>query len=316
MRAAALGDSTISWNSKVSFTKCPIRRLLNAVVITGCYLQEGHEGDAIPFLDPQPLLGDFDDYDDSFDHSTTPDFLPHFPDVTRRACEVYHQSQREARKATLTHSTPHKLQHRFRLRDAGQLLKESILASTPELHLSSCPPASAISKKHPPHLPIPQTAQALQTYHHTVTLFVPSQPTKPLKAQNTPYANIALCPPRAEVIGPSYPVSQSTLDDTRAGKGEKEFNNKPIFPSAPPCPPSSRLPDLARQILLPSALARTARLAHPPALRRGNQKPYHDAGIRNSSGSGAPTGRKGKTEGTANGRSNEPPTFVLPDSDA
>ncbi|KAG1836513.1 hypothetical protein DFJ58DRAFT_864995 [Suillus subalutaceus] len=305
MRAAALGDSTISWNSKVSFTKCPIRRLLNAVVITGCYLQEGHEGDAIPFLDPQPLLGDFDDYDDSFDHSTTPDFLPHFPDVTRRACEVYHQSQREARKATLTHSTPHKLQHRFRLRDAGQLLKESILASTPELHLSSCPPASAISKKHPPspsNPPNSTSAPNIPPYRHA---FRPLPAHQTLKAQNTPYANIALCPPRAEVIGPSYPVSQSTLDDTRAGKGEKEFNNKPIFPSAPPCP-----------ILLPSALARTARLAHPPALRRGNQKPYHDAGIRNSSGSGAPTGRKGKTEGTANGRSNEPPTFVLPDSDA
>ncbi|KAG1890517.1 uncharacterized protein F5891DRAFT_1213678 [Suillus fuscotomentosus] len=57
-------------------------------------------------------------------------------------------------------------------------------------------------------------------------------------------------------------VPQSTLDDVCAGKDDKESNNKPIFPSAPPRPvfsadkpvflvsqQSSCLPDLVRQIL-------------------------------------------------------------------
>lgn len=316
------------------------------------YLQEGHEDDEIPFIDPQPLLDDFDDYEDLFDRSTTPDFLPPLPDDTSRARSV---SPTPTPHTVKLEKPPSLIPQHITSNTVSDYVtqvnySESVLATTPEWHLPSRPPASAISRKQPPHLPTPQTAQALlQAYHHILTHPVPPPaPPNPLKhkvattllsqVQNNPrwnppdtlYANIAPCPPRVAVIGPSYPVPQSTLDDIRAGKDDKESNNKPIFPSVPPRPvfsadkpvflvsqQSSRLPDLARQILPPSVLARTTRLAHPPVLQRGNQKLYYGTGINapwNSSASGAPTGGKGKDEGAANGRSNEPPTFTLPDA--
>jgi hypothetical protein len=257
--------------------------LFNAVVITG-YLQEGHEDDEIPFIDPQPLLDDFDDYEDLFDRSTTPDFLPPLPDDTSRARSV---SPTPTPHTVKLEKPPSLIPQHITSNTVSDYVtqvnySESVLATTPEWHLPSRPPTSAISRKQPPHLPTPQTAQALlQAYHHILTHPVPPPaPPNPLKhkvattllsqVQNNPrwnppdtlYANIVPCPPRVAVIGPSYPVPQSTLDDIRAGKDDKDSNNKPIFPSAPPRPvfsadkpvflvsqQSSRLPDLARQIL-------------------------------------------------------------------
>ncbi|KAG1736221.1 hypothetical protein EDB19DRAFT_1722347 [Suillus lakei] len=291
------------------------------------YLQEGHEDDAIPFLDPQPLSDDFDDFDDIFDRSTTPDFLPPLPDDTSRPRSVSpaptpHPVKFEKLPSLVPqHITSNTVSDYVTQVDYS----ESVLASVPEWHLPSRPPASVIPRRQPPHLPTPQTAQALlQAYHHILTHPVPPPgPPNPLKHK---VATALL----SQSSAPSYPVAQSTLDDIRSGKDEKESNNKLIFPSAPPRPvfsadkpvflvsqQSSRLPDLARQILPPSVLARTTRLAHPPVLQRGNQKLYYGTGVSapwNSSASGAPTGAKGKEEGTANGRSNEPPTFTLPDA--
>ncbi|KAG0707183.1 hypothetical protein DFH29DRAFT_897379 [Suillus ampliporus] len=304
------------------------RRLDDLLEFRG-YLEEGHEEDAIPLLDALPSSSD-DLY-----RSPTPDFLPPLPDDTSRPRSV------SPKPTTATHPVkqekpPSLIPQHITSNTVSDYVTqvnyaESVLASTPEWHLPSRPQTSSLPRKQPPHLPTPQTEQALiQAYHHILTHPAPPPgPPNPAKhkvastllsqVQNNPrwnpqdtlYANLAPCPPRIALIGPSYPVAQSTLDDIRSGKDEKESDKKPIFPSAPT--PSY----LARQILPPSVLARTTRLAHPPVLQRGNQKLYYGAGISapwNSSASGAPTGTKGKDDSTANGRGNEPPTFTLPDA--
>ncbi|KAG1733075.1 uncharacterized protein EDB91DRAFT_1150378 [Suillus paluster] len=321
------------------------RRLDDLLEFRG-YLEDGHEDDAIPLLDLLPSSSD------ELYRSPTPDFLPPLPDDTSRPRSV---SPKPTAHPVKLEKPPSLIPQHITSNTVSDYVtqvnySESVLASTPEWHLPSRPPASALSRKQPSHLPTPQTEQALlQAYHHILTHPVPPPaPPNPAKhkvattllsqVQNNPrwslpdtlYANIAPCPPRVAVIGPSYPVAQSTLDDIRSGKDDKESDKKPIFPSAPPRPvfssdklvflasqQSSRLPDLARQILPPSVLARTTRLAHPPVLQRGNQKLYYGAGVSapwNSSSSGAPAGAKGKDDGIANGRGNEPPTFTLPDA--
>ncbi|KAJ8588598.1 hypothetical protein M405DRAFT_768872 [Rhizopogon salebrosus TDB-379] len=309
------------------------------------YLDEGHEDDAIPLFDVEDSSSDL--Y-----RSITPDFLPPFPDDTARTRSV---SPAPTPSPVKLEKPPSLIPQHISSNTVSDYVtqvdySESVLASTPEWHLPSRPPASALSQKQPPRLPTPQTEHALiQAYHHILTHSVPP-PTPPNPAKHkvattllsqvqnnarwdppdTLYANIVPCPPRIAAISPSYPVAQSTLDDIRAGKDDKEADKKALFPSAPPRPvfssdkpvflvsqQSSRLPDLARQILPPSVLARTVRLAHPPVLQRGNQKLYYGTGISapwNSSAPSAPPGAKGKDDGTANGRGNEPPTFTLPDA--
>jgi hypothetical protein len=216
--------------------------------------------------------------------STTPDFLPPFPDDTARTRSV---SPAPTPSPVKLEKPPSLIPQHISSNTVSDYVtqvdySESVLASTPEWHLPSRPPASALSQKQPPRLPTPQTEHALiQAYHHILTHSVPPPtPPNPAKhkvattllsqvqnnsrwdAPDTLYANIVPCPPRIAAISPSYPVAQSTLDDIRAGKDDKEADKKALFPSAPPRPvfssdkpvflvsqQSSRLPDLARQIL-------------------------------------------------------------------
>ncbi|KAG0699219.1 hypothetical protein DFH29DRAFT_983615 [Suillus ampliporus] len=269
-----------------SFPNTPVHRQVKTAVAG--YLEEGHEEDAMPLLDALPSASD-DLY-----RSPTPDFLPPLPDDTSRPRSV------SPKPTTATHPVKqekppslipqHITSHTVSDYVTQVNYAESVLASTPEWHFPSRPQASSLPRKQPPHLPTPQTEQALiQAYHHILTHPAP--------------------PP-----GPPNPAKTQRKDD-------KESDKKPIFPSAPSRPvfssdkpvflvsqQSSRLPDLARQILPPSVLARTTRLVHPPVLQRGSQKLYYGAA------SGAPTGTKGKDDTTANGRGNAPLTFTLPDA--
>ncbi|OAX40749.1 hypothetical protein K503DRAFT_582661 [Rhizopogon vinicolor AM-OR11-026] len=353
-----LDEYSISEGKELGRYASSSTRRLDDLLEFRSYLEDGHEDDAIPLLDFD--MEDLPDMEDSLDEDwlsdlyrhTTPDILPPFPDDTARPRSI---SPAPTPSPVKLEKPPSLIPQHISSNTVSDYVtqvdySESVLASTPEWHLPSRPPASAPSQKQPPRLPTPQTEHALiQAYHHILTHSVPPPaPPNPAKhkvattlltqVQNNPrwdspdtlYANIVPCPPRIAAIGPSYPVAQSTLDDIRAGKDDKEGDKKPIFPSAPPRPvfssdkpvflvsqQSSRLPDLARQILAPSVLARTTRLAHPPVLQRGNQKLYYGTGISapwNSSASGGPPGAKGKDDGVPNGRGNEPPTFTLPDA--
>ncbi|KAG0706317.1 hypothetical protein DFH29DRAFT_872344 [Suillus ampliporus] len=129
----------------------------------------------------------------------------------------------------------------------------------------------------------------------------------PLPSANNPcwnssdrtYANITPCSPRITVIGPSYPIAQSTLDEIRTGKDDKETDEKPIFPLAPPCPVFSydKPVFLVWAIFVPPRSC-TSDLA---SLR----------GTRQHQG---PADAKREDDGIANGRRNEPLTFTLPDA--
>jgi hypothetical protein len=269
----------ISWNSEVTFQTFFFTVRLKTT-ISPDYLDDGHEDDAIPLLD----MDDDASSSDLYRHAT-PDFLPPFPDDTSRTRSA---SPAPAPSPVKLEKPPSLIPQHISSNTVSDYVtqvdySESVLASTPEWHLPSRPPANALSQKQPPRLPTPQTEHALiQAYHHILTHPVPPPgPPNPTKhkvattllsqVQNNPrwdssdtlYANIVPCPPRIAVIGPSYPVAQSTLDDIRAGKDTKEGDSKkPIFPSAPPRPvfssdrpvflvsqQSSRLPELARQIL-------------------------------------------------------------------
>jgi len=241
------------------------------------YLEDGHDDNTIPLLDLEAS------YSDLY-RSTTPDFLPPFPDDTSRTRSA---SPIPTPSPVKLEKPPSLIPQHISSDTVSDYVtqvdySQSVLASTPEWHLPSRPPASSLSQKQSPRLPTPQTEHALiQAYHHILTHPVPPPvPPNPAKhrvsttllsqVQNNPrwdppdtlYANIVPCPPRISAIGPSYPVGQSTLNDIRAGKDDKEGDKKPIFPSAPPRPvfssdkpvflvsqQSSRLPDLARQIL-------------------------------------------------------------------
>jgi len=157
---------------------------------------------------------------------------------------------------------------------------DSVLASAPSWHLPGPPPSLASSKMQSVRFPTPSPQQALlSAYHHILTHPIsqvgPANPAKhkvamALLAQiqsnsrwdapSTLYGNVVPCPPRVSAIGPSYPVSISTLEDIKAGKEVDE--KKPTLPPAPPravfssdklvflaSQQASRIPELARQVL-------------------------------------------------------------------
>ncbi|KIK80984.1 hypothetical protein PAXRUDRAFT_833185 [Paxillus rubicundulus Ve08.2h10] len=229
---------------------------------------------------------------------------------------------------------------------------DSVLASTPQWHLPSKPNHMRTPKSQSLRFPTPSTQPALlAAYHHILTHPV-SQPVPPNPAKHkvamalisqiqhntrwdapsTLYAGIVPCPPRVVPIGPSHPIAHATLEHIRAGKDvEKDLEKRPLLPPAPPRPvfsndkpvflashQSSRLPELARQVLPGSVLSRTSRLTHPPVLQRGSQKLYFGPGVAapwNSSltgGSGTHGGKGGEDSRMINGR--EAPSFTLPEA--
>ncbi|KAF9238395.1 hypothetical protein BU15DRAFT_47719 [Melanogaster broomeanus] len=284
---------------------------------------------------------------------STPDFLPPFPDASRpqspAPAPVPHPVKLER--------PPSPLPQHIASVTAGDYItqvpySDSVLASTPQWHLPSQPTSIRTSNSQSLRFPKPSTQQALlAAYHHILTHPV-SQPGPPNPAKHkvaiallsqiqqntrwdslsTLYANIAPSPPRVALIGPSYPIAHTTLDDIRAGKDvEKDSEKRALLPPAPPRPVfsnekpvflashySSRLPELARQVLPGSVLSRTSRLTHPPVMQQGSQKLYYGPGVPapwNSSltgASGTPGIRGGEDPSVVNGR--EAPSFILPDA--
>ena len=220
----------------------------------------------------------------------TPDFLPPFPDASQprspSPAPAPHAVKMERPSSPLT-------QHITSITAGDYLIQvpysESVLANTPSWHLPSQSSATRTSKSQPPRFPTPSTQQALlAAYHHILTHPV-SQPGPPNPAKHkvamtllsqiqnntrwdappTLYANVVPCPPRIATIGASYPIAHSTLEDIRSGKDvDKDSDKRPMLPPAPPRPvfsndkpvflasqQSSRLPELARQVLPVCTLA-------------------------------------------------------------
>ncbi|KAI0063291.1 hypothetical protein BV25DRAFT_1854246 [Artomyces pyxidatus] len=221
----------------------------------------------------------------------------------------------------------------------------STLASTPEWHLPSSTliNASQHITPTPSHLPVPQVQPALlAAYHHILTHPPPANPNAAnpsrhrvamallRQAQRNPrwepadtlYGSTPPNAPAVAAIGPSHAVMIGTTpsDDRKDKEEEKKL------PSAPPRPvatleritplvslQSSRIPELAREILPGAVYSRTTRLAHPPVLSRGPEKLLYGPGVAASWNSAlgptppsavpTPTTGKGK-ESTANGLPN------------
>ncbi|KAH7885876.1 hypothetical protein F5I97DRAFT_1809135 [Phlebopus sp. FC_14] len=281
-----------------------------------------------------------------------PKFLPPFPDASRQPSPsptpLAHPVKMERPSSPLP-------QHIASSTAADYVTQvpysDSVLATTPQWHLPTPPTSFPASRSQAPRFPTPATQPALfSAYHHILTHPVkdtgPPNPAKHKVAmallsqmQNNPrwdapdtlFANIVPCPPRVAPIGPSYAIAHSTLADWRAGKDpDRDMERKSALPPAPPRPvfsndkqvflPSqqgSRLPELARQVLPGSVLARTSRLTHPPILQRGTQRLFYGPGISapwNSSSSG-PGGKAIEDSSTmANGRGAEAPAFTLPEA--
>ncbi|KAF9219322.1 hypothetical protein BS17DRAFT_761064 [Gyrodon lividus] len=303
------------------------------------------------------LMADEDqEEDEESEHPTSPytrDFLPPFPDASRPQSS----SPTPAPHPVKMERPPSPLPQHIASVTAGDYItqvpySDSVLASTPQWHLPSKPISIRPSKSQSMRFPTPSTQPALlAAYHHILTHSV-SQPGPPNPAKHkvamallsqiqhntrwdapsTLYANIVPCPPRVAPIGPTYPIAHTTLEDIRAGKDvEKDFEKRPLLPPAPPRPvfsndqlvflashQSSRLPELARQVLPGSVLSRTSRLTHPPVLQRGSQKLYFGPGVPapwNSSltgASGTQGGKGGEDSSVVNGR--EAPSFTLPEA--
>ncbi|KAF8901049.1 hypothetical protein CPB84DRAFT_1680169 [Gymnopilus junonius] len=182
---------------------------------------------------------------------------------------------------------------------------QSSLSSTPEWHLPSAPPQPTQTPTRQNRPPIPQIEPSLlAAYHHILTHPPPSDlpPLNPARhkvamallqesltnSRWTPadsvFGSVGPCPPRVATIGPSYPIA---IGDTH---GDKDKDTKlPPTISRPVSGPeriaplvgqqTSRIPDLARQVLPPTILARTSRLSHPPVLHRGNKPLTYGTGI-------------------------------------
>lgn len=222
--------------------------------------------------------------------SFTPDFLPPFPD----ASQPHSPSPAPAPHAVKMERPPSPLPQHITSITAGDYLiqvpyAESVLGNTPSWHLPSQPSAMRTSRPQPPRFATPSTQQALlAAYHHILTHPV-SQPGPPNPAKHkvamtllsqvqhntrwdaspTLYANVVPCTPRIAPIGPSYPIAHSALEEIRSGKDiDKDSDKRPMLPPAPPRPvfsndkpvflasqQSSRLPELARQVLPVGILA-------------------------------------------------------------
>ncbi|KAF8550712.1 hypothetical protein OG21DRAFT_1419236 [Imleria badia] len=281
--------------------------------------------------------------------SFTPDFLPPFPDASQPRSPSPTPAPHAVKMERPTSPLP---QHITSITAGDYFIQvpysESVLAGTPSWHLPT-PSATRTSKHTPPRFPTPSTQQALlAAYHHVLTHPV-SQPGPPNPSKHkvamtllsqvqhntrwdtpsTLYANVVPCPPRITSIGPSYPVAHSALEDIRSAKdADKESDKRPMLPPAPPRPvfsndkpvflasqQSSRLPELARQVLPGPVLSRTSRLTHPPVLQRGSQKLYYGPGVPapwNSSVVSAAQGGKGEDGGMTNGQ--DASSFTLPDA--
>ncbi|EPQ55838.1 hypothetical protein GLOTRDRAFT_76055 [Gloeophyllum trabeum ATCC 11539] len=214
---------------------------------------------------------------------------------------------------------------------------ESSLSSVPEWHLPKPPSSPGLETSHsrPFVLPTPQIQPTLlAAYHHILTHPPPpttggGNPSKhkvalALIAENqrrprwdppdTLYASVQPCPPRVAAIMPTYPVPINAPPTPTEGKGDKtpdpNKEKKSGLPSAPPKPvapteriapmisqQSSRIPELARQILPSSVYTRTTRLTHPPVLMKGTQKLTYGPGMNapwNSMAAPTPAGGKAK----------------------
>ncbi|RDB23589.1 Serine/threonine-protein kinase STY46 [Hypsizygus marmoreus] len=191
---------------------------------------------------------------------------------------------------------------------------QSSLSGIAEWHLPSQPPPppSQTLQTRNSRLPTPQTEPALfSAYHHILTHPPPANLNPPslsrhkvamallAQTQTTPrwdppdtlYSSVAPCAPRVATIGPTYPMAIGDSGSDSKGKvdgKDKDFKFPPTLPrpvsSSERLTPlvsqqSSRIPDLARNVLPPTIMARTSRLTHPPALQRGSKVLVYGSGV-------------------------------------
>ncbi|KAF8200356.1 hypothetical protein BJ912DRAFT_1029788 [Pholiota molesta] len=184
---------------------------------------------------------------------------------------------------------------------------QSSLASVPEWHLPSAPPPSSSSSLiRQPNLPTPQVEPSLLSAYHYILTHPPPPELPPLNPQrhkvamslikqtqtnprwnpaDTLFGSVGPCPPRVATIQPSYPVAIGDGGKDGADKNLKlpPTASRPVSGSERIAPfvsqQTSRIPDLARQILPPTILTRTSRLSHPPVLTRGSKPLLYGHGI-------------------------------------
>ncbi|KAI0314003.1 hypothetical protein OF83DRAFT_1064528 [Amylostereum chailletii] len=276
--------------------------------------------------------------------SHIPDFLPPFP-TERGSLEpeplalppIADPSSSNHNNAVKIEREPSPIRH-FSTAPADYTsavpYNESTLGGIPEWHL---PPSESFSS-HPhtaapaPRLPVPQMQPSLlAAYHHILTHPPPPQPPAPNlsrhrvamaflnQTQRNPrwepadslFASTAPNAPAVATMGPSYAVPIDPKD-----KAEEKHKKLPSVPARTITPvnhimplvsqQTSRIPELARQVLPGTVIARTTRLAHPPVLKRGPEDLTYGTGISAPWNSTAtPTGAAAPT--TAGGKNKDPP---------
>jgi hypothetical protein len=167
---------------------------------------------------------------------------------------------------------------------------QSSLASVPEWHLPSAPPPSSSSSLiRQPNLPTPQVEPSLLSAYHYILTHPPPPELPPLNPQrhkvamslikqtqsnprwnpaDTLFGSVGPCPPRVATIQPSYPVA---IGDGGKDGADKDLKlpptaSRPVSGSERIAPfvsqQTSRIPDLARQILPVRRLFRSTDFNH------------------------------------------------------
>ncbi|KAG1819703.1 uncharacterized protein BJ212DRAFT_1478937 [Suillus subaureus] len=135
-------------------------------------------------LSSQPLLGNFGDYNDLFDRSTTPDFLPYFPNDTSRV------------SLTPTHHTvklgkpPSLIPQNITFNTVSDYVTQVNYSVSSSFHAKVAPPLAPTSwlplqkTATPPSNPSDSTSAppSIPPYPHAPRS--PSLPTKPFEAQS------------------------------------------------------------------------------------------------------------------------------------
>ncbi|TFY54657.1 hypothetical protein EVG20_g9619 [Dentipellis fragilis] len=219
---------------------------------------------------------------------------------------------------------------------------QSVLAAAPEWHLppSSIPQAPETASSTAARLPTPLVQPALiGAYHHVLTHPPPANPNAAnaarhrvamallSQAQRNPrwepadtlYASTAPNAPSVAVIGPTYPIPVGKAPPGEDGSKEEKEKRSNLPPAAPRSiaalerlaplvsQQTSRIPELARNILSGPVHSRTTRLGHPPFIPGDQaimQRPSIPAPWNSSvippNAAPTPTNAKGK-ESLANG---------------
>ncbi|KAF4612033.1 hypothetical protein D9613_003808 [Agrocybe pediades] len=189
---------------------------------------------------------------------------------------------------------------------------QSSLASVPEWHLpSAAPPPPNATHTRQNRLPTPLVEPSLiSAYHHILThppppelpplnpsrhkvamaLMKQAQSNRRWNPADTLFGSVAPCSPRVASIGPTYPIAVNDLIGNevkpKADGPETKLPvtiYRPVAGSDPMAPlisqQTSRIPELARNVLPSTILTRTSRLSHPPVLHRGNKPLIYGNGI-------------------------------------